>query len=114
MYFNLKKFSDDVQDYIKKNSLTQTEFAKQLDLKSHTLISLFEQGKRAPSKDTFANFCKITGHKAEDYWETTTNLPFAYLMGNISDSDHDSLSIALKKIDMREYLFALYNRISNE
>lgn len=114
MIFNLKKFSNDVQDYIKNNNLTQTELAKKLDLKSHTLISLFEQGKRAPSKDVFATFCRITGHKSEEYWESAVDIPLAYLMGNISDADHESLAVALEKIGMREYLFALYNRISNE
>ena len=60
MDFNLQKYSIDVKQYRKSHNLTQKDFAEQLQLENHTLISLFEQGKRAPSKDVFATYCNIT------------------------------------------------------
>ncbi|EPF47275.1 hypothetical protein HMPREF1222_01099 [Treponema vincentii F0403] len=112
MNFNLQKFSSDVKEYRKINNLTQADFAHKLKLDNHTLVSLFEQGKRAPSKDVFANYCRITNHRAEDYWETSDDMPMAFLMGKIADLDKASLTDVLEKIGMREYLFALYDRIS--
>jgi len=112
MNFNLQKFSSDVKEYRKINNLTQADFAHKLRLDNHTLVSLFEQGKRAPSKDVFANYCRITNHRAEDYWETSDDMPMAFLMGKIADLDKASLTDVLEKIGMREYLFALYDRIS--
>lgn len=112
MNFNLQKFSSDVKEYRKINNLTQADFAHKLNLDNHTLVSLFEQGKRAPSKDVFANYCRITNHRAEDYWEISDDMPMAFLMGKIADLDKASLTDVLEKIGMREYLFALYDRIS--
>lgn len=112
MNFNLQKFSSDVKEYRKINNLTQADFAHKLNLDNHTLVSLFEQGKRAPSKDVFANYCRITNHRAEDYWETSDDMPMAFLMGKIADLDKASLTDVLEKIGMREYLFALYDRVS--
>ena len=112
MNFNLQKFSRDVKEYRKINNLTQADFAHKLKLDNHTLVSLFEQGKRAPSKDVFANYCRITNHRAEDYWETSDDMPMAFLMGKIADLDKASLTDVLEKIGMREYLFALYDRVS--
>ena len=112
MNFNLQKFSSDVKEYRKINNLTQADFAHKLKLDNHTLVSLFEQGKRAPSKDVFANYCRITNHRAEDYWETSDDMPMAFLMGKIADLDKAGLTDVLEKIGMREYLFALYDRIS--
>lgn len=111
MNFNLQKFSDDVKAYRKVNNLTQSDFAHKLDLDNHTLVSLFEQGKRAPSKEVFAKYCHVTNRRSEEYWETTGNMPTVFLMGAISDSDKTFLSEALNKIAMREYLFALYDRV---
>lgn len=112
MKFNLEKFSTDVKEYRKYNNLTQSEFARELELDNHTLVSLFEQGKRAPSKEVFANYCRITNHRSEEYWDSENDMPSAYLMGNIAESDREGLSDALEKIGMREYLFALYDRVS--
>lgn len=112
MNFNLQKFSVDVKEYRKSNKLTQSDFARKLELDNHTLVSLFEQGKRAPSKDVFANYCRITNHRSEEYWESDDNKPAAFLMGAISDSDKPYLEEALEKIGMREYLFALYDRVN--
>ncbi len=112
MKFNLEKFSTDVKEYRKYNNLTQSEFARELELDNHTLVSLFEQGKRAPSKEVFANYCRITNHRSEEYWDSENDMPSVYLMGNIAESDRESLSDALEKIGMREYLFALYDRVS--
>ena len=75
MTFNLQKFSVDVKEYRKSQNLTQKEFASKLELDNHTLISLFEQGKRAPSKDVFANYCQITNHRSEEYWNTNDSKP---------------------------------------
>ena len=111
MNFNLQKFSADVKDFRTVNDLTQKEFAAKLELDNHTLVSLFEQGKRAPSKDVFANYCRITGHRSEEYWEATNDMPSAYLMGKIQSADKKALESALQKIGMREYLFALYDRV---
>ena len=36
----------------------------------------------------------------------------AFLMGKISETDEKNLLDVLEKIGMREYLFALYNRVS--
>ena len=113
MNFNLQKFSADVKEFRNANKLTQSEFAAKLELDNHTLVSLFEQGKRAPSKDVFANYCRITNHRSEEYWEdNNNNMPAAFLMGKIADSDKKGLSEVLEKIGMREYLFALYDRVS--
>ena len=112
MNFNLQKFSADVKEFRNANKLTQEKFAAKLELDNHTLVSLFEQGKRAPSKDVFANYCRITGHRSEEYWEDNNNIPAAFLMGKIADSDKKGLSEVLEKIGMREYLFALYDRVS--
>ena len=112
MNFNLQKFSADVKEFRSVNKLTQSEFAAKLELDNHTLVSLFEQGKRAPSKDVFANYCRITNHRSEEYWEDNNNMPAAFLMGKIADSDKKGLSEVLEKIGMREYLFALYDRVS--
>lgn len=112
MNFNLQKFSVDVKEYRKSNKLTQSDFARKLELDNHTLVSLFEQGKRAPSKDVFANYCRITNHRSEEYWESDDNKPAAFMMGAISDSDKPFLEEALEKIGMREYLFALYDRVN--
>ena len=112
MNFNLQKFSADVKDFRKANNLTQSEFASKLELDNHTLISLFEQGKRAPSKDVFANYCRITNHRSEEYWESTDDMPTAFLMGKIADSDKAGVTEVLEKIGMREYLFALYDRVN--
>ncbi len=111
MNFNLQKFSVDVKNYRKAKNITQSDFAHKLELDNHTLVSLFEQGKRAPSKDVLANFCRITNHRSEEYWEPNDNKPAAFLMGSISDSDKPYLEKALEKIGMREYLFALYDRV---
>lgn len=111
MNFNLQKFSADVKEFRNANKLTQSEFAAKLELDNHTLVSLFEQGKRAPSKDVFANYCRITGHRSEEYWEATNEMPSAYLMGKIQSADKKALESALQKIGMREYLFALYDRV---
>ena len=112
MNFNLQKFSADVKEFRNANKLTQEKFAAKLELDNHTLVSLFEQGKRAPSKDVFANYCRITGHRSEEYWEDNNNMPAAFLMGKIADSDKKGLSEVLEKIGMREYLFALYDRVN--
>ena len=112
MNFNLQKFSADVKEFRSTNKLTQEKFAAKLELDNHTLVSLFEQGKRAPSKDVFANYCRITGHRSEEYWEDNNNMPAAFLMGKIADSDKKGLSEVLEKIGMREYLFALYDRVN--
>ena len=112
MNFNLQKFSADVKEFRKAYKLTQSEFASKLELDNHTLVSLFEQGKRAPSKEVFANYCRITNHRSEEYWEATDDMPAAFLMGKIAESNKNALSEALEKIGMREYLFALYDRVS--
>ncbi len=112
MKFNLEKFSTDVKEYRKSNSLTQSEFARKLELDNHALVSLFEQGKRAPSKEVFANYCNMTNHRSEEYWDSANDMSSAYLLENIMDSDRESFSAALEKICMREYLFALYDRVS--
>lgn len=112
MTFNLQKFSVDIKEYRQIHNLTQKEFASKLELDNHTLISLFEQGKRAPSKDVFANYCRITKHRSEEYWDTNDSKPMAFLMGKISETDEKNLLDVLEKIGMREYLFALYNRVS--
>lgn len=112
MNFNLEKFSTDVKEYRKTHNLTQSDFARKLELDNHTLVSLFEQGKRVPSKDVFANYCRITNHRAEDYWEALDDMPAAFLMGKIAELDKEGLSEVLEKIAMREYLFALYDRVS--
>ena len=113
MTFNLQKFSVDIKEYRQIHNLTQKEFASKLELDNHTLVSLYEQGKRAPSKEVFANYCRITGHRSEEYWEATNdNKPMAFLMGKISETDKKNLLDVLEKIGMREYLFALYNRVS--
>ena len=112
MNFNLQKFSADVKEFRNANKLTQEKFAAKLELDNHTLVSLFEQGKRAPSKDVFANYCRITGHRSEEYWEDNNNMPAAFLMGKIAASDEKGLSEVLEKIGMREYLFALYDRVN--
>ncbi len=112
MNFNLEKFSTDVKAYRKLNNLTQADFAHKLKLDNHTLVSLFEQGKRAPSKDVFAQYCRITHHRSEEYWETSDDMPTAFLMGKIADFDKASLTDVLEKIGMREYLFALYDRVT--
>ena len=62
-------------------------------------------------KDVFANYCRITGHRSEEYWEATNDMPSAYLMGKIQSADKKALESALQKIGMREYLFALYDRV---
>lgn len=112
MTFNLQKFSVDIKEYRQIHNLTQKEFASKLELDNHTLISLFEQGKRAPSKDVFANYCQITNHRSEEYWDTNDSKPMAFLMGKISETDEKNLLDVLEKIGMREYLFALYNRVT--
>ena len=112
MTFNLQKFSVDIKEYRQIHNLTQKEFANKLELDNHTLISLFEQGKRAPSKDVFANYCQITNHRSEEYWESKDDKPMAFLMGKISETDEKNLLDVLEKIGMREYLFALYNRVT--
>lgn len=112
MNFNLQKFSADVKEFRKANKLTQSEFAGKLELDNLTLVSLFEQGKRAPSKKVFANYCRTIGHRLEEYWEATNDLPSAYLMGKIQPTDKKALESALEKIGMREYLFALYDRVN--
>ena len=105
MNFNLQKFSRDVKEYRKINKLTQADFAHKLKLDNHTLVSLFEQGKRAPSKDVFANYCRITNHRAEDYWEISDDMPMAFLMGKIADLDKASLTDVLEKIFTHSYFF---------
>lgn len=112
MNFNLQKFSADVKEFRKAHNLTQSEFASKLELDNHTLVSLFEQGKRAPSKEVFANYCRITGRRSEEYWEVTNDMPSAYLMGKIQPTDKKALESVLEKIGMREYLFALYDRVN--
>ena len=112
MTFNLPKFSTDVKEFRKTNNLTQQELASKFGLDKHTLISLFEQGKRAPSKEVFANYCRITGRRSEEYWEATNEMPIAFLMGKIADSDKAGVTEVLEKIGMREYLFALYDRVN--
>lgn len=111
MKFNLQKFSADVKAYRNNAKLSQSELAERLELENHTLVSLFERGKRAPSKEVFANYCKLTGHSSDDYWEATNDMPSAYLMGKIQPEDKKALESALEKIGMREYLFALYDRV---
>ena len=112
MNFNLQKFSTDIKNFRKTSGLTQSELASKLELDNHTLISFFEQGKRAPSKSVFANYCRLTNHTSEEYWENDEPLPNVFLMGKFSDSDKASFTEALEKIQMREYLFALYERVS--
>lgn len=114
MNFNLEKFSADIKEFRQKNRLTQSELACKLDLDNHTLISFFEQGKRAPSKSVFANYCRLTNHASEEYWESDELLPSVFLMGKFSDSDKTSFTEALEKIQMREYLFALYERVCSK
>ena len=111
MNFNLQKFSADAKEFRKANKLTQTDFAGKLELDNLTLVSLFEQGKRAPSKEVFANYCRVTGHSSEDYWELNEEKPYVILTEKIAESDKTVLSELLEKIEMREYLFALYDRI---
>ncbi|MCK9171779.1 MAG: hypothetical protein M0P01_15320 [Treponema sp.] len=109
MAFDLSRFSKDIKTA--RGTETQALFAERLGLSNHSLISLFEEGKRAPSKEVFASYCTITGHKADEYWVPQNDIPSAYLMGKIDPKDKDNLSEALNKIDMLEYLFAQYDRI---
>ena len=113
MYFDLQKFSSDVKQFRKVNKLTQSEFAKKLELDNKTLVSLFEQGNRAPSKTIFANYCHITGYCPEDYWKSNEEERYSFLMRQISESDKEVLAKTLEKIQIRDYLFALYDRIKN-
>ena len=113
MKFNLQKFSADVKAYRSNAKLSQSELAERLDLENHTLVSLFESGKRAPSKEVFANYCKLTGYSSDDYWEKADEMSFDYLMKRIKPSDKKALKSALEKIRMREYLFALFDREYN-
>jgi len=109
MAFDLSRFSMDIKTA--RGTETQAAFAKKLGLTNHSLISLFEDEKRAPSKEVFASYCTITGHKADEYWVPQNDMPSAYLMGKIDAKDKNNLSEVLNKIDMREYLFAQYDRI---
>ena len=111
MYFDLQKFSSDVKQFRKVNKLTQSEFAKKLELDNNNLVSLFEQGNRAPSKTIFENYCRITGYCFEDYWKSSEEEKYSSLMRQIAESDKEDLTKALEKIRIREYLFALYDRI---
>lgn len=111
MNFNLQKFSADVKEFRKVHKLSQLDFAGKLELENHSLVSMYELGKRAPSKVVFAKFCELTGRSADEYWESTEDKPSVYLMGNIAKADKDSLDAILEKIEIREYLFALYDRV---
>ena len=44
--------------------------------------------------------------------EATSDMPSAYLMGKIQPTDKKALESVLEKIGMREYLFALYDRVN--
>lgn len=111
MYFDLQKFSSDVKQFRKVNKLTQSEFAKKLELDNNNLVSLFEQGNRAPSKKTFENYCRITGYCPENYWKSSEEETYSFLMRQIAESDKEILTETLEKIRIHEYLFALYARI---
>ena len=111
MDFDLQKFSADVKKFRKVNKLTQAEFAIKLDLDNKTLVSLFEQGRRAPSKETFVKYCRITSHHSEDYWKPKEEKTYAFLMEKFAESDKKSLVEVLEKIRMREYLFALHDKL---
>ena len=63
MKFDLQKFSEDIKMYRCNKGFSRAEFAKHLGVESQEFIFLFESGKRAPSKDLFDNYCKITGRK---------------------------------------------------
>lgn len=112
MYFDLQKFSTDVKDFRNVNKLTQSEFAKKLNLNNNTMVALFEQGSRAPSKTVFENYCRFTGYCSEDYWKSDEEETYSFLMRQIAASDKKALAEALEKIKIREYLFALFARIT--
>ncbi len=110
MTFNLQKFSADVK--AARGNKTQKQFARDLGLKNHSLISMYEECKRAPSKDAFAAFCNLTGRNSSDYWEQKEeDVPAAYFMGSIDEKDKSSLDDVLNKITSYEYLFAQFKRI---
>lgn len=112
MYFDLQKFSTDVKDFRNVNKLTQSEFAKKLNLNNNTMVALFEQGSRAPSKTVFENYCRFTGYCSEDYWKSDEEETYSFFMRQIAASDKKALAEALEKIQIREYLFALFARIT--
>ena len=94
--FNLQKFSADVK--VVRGSKTQKQFAEELGLSSHTLISQFEEGKRAPSKEIFANFCSLAGKAASEYWVEEEETPVAFMMGRLGKEDNKNISELLDKI----------------
>lgn len=112
MYFDLQKFSTDVKEFRKINKLSQSDFANKLNLNNKILVSLFECRMCAPSKKTFENYCRITGYHSEDYWKQKEEKTYALLTGNVADSDKKAVVEVLEKIGIREYLFALYDRIA--
>ena len=89
---------------------SRAEFAKLLEIESQEFIFLFESGKRAPSKEAFENYCKITGHPSGDYWKKSEDTSFVDLINKVVPKDRKALESVLEKISMREYLFALYDR----
>ena len=110
MKFDLQKFSEDIKMYRCNKGFSRAEFAKHLGVESQEFIFLFESGKRAPSKDLFDNYCKITKHSSDEYWKESDDTSFTNLINKVIPKDRKALESVLEKISMREYLFALYDR----
>ena len=110
MKFDLQKFSEDIKIYRCKKGFSLSEFAKHLKIENQQFISLFETGKKAPSKKVFENYCKITEHSSDEYWKESDDTSFVDLINKVMPKDRKAFESVLEKISMREYLFALYDR----
>ena len=110
MKFDLQKFSEDIKMYRCNKGFSRAEFAKHLGVESQEFIFIFESGKRAPSKEVFENYCKITKHSSAEYWKESDDTLFVDLINKVIPKDRIAFESVLEKISMREYLFALYDR----
>lgn len=106
--FNIELFVEDFKKFRKENTLSQSEFASKLGLKTHTLISKIETNKIYPSQDIVSAFCSISSYSENKYWEMKKEeIPFAFLKGNVKGILSKNIEKLCKNIATQEYLILL-------
>ncbi|MGD1823461.1 MAG: helix-turn-helix transcriptional regulator [Pleomorphochaeta sp.] len=109
--FDKALFNSDFKNYRKTNNLTQKQFAQQLGLSSHTIVSKIESGKIYPSNVIFNKFCEMSRYDKNRYWkEEEKIIPFAFLKGNSYGVTTNDIEKLCRNIATQEYLLILKKR----
>jgi transcriptional regulator with XRE-family HTH domain len=107
LHFDTELFRKMLREY--RGSRSQEDLAKEFGL-GRSSVSLLENGKQLPTLDTLKKFCEKINKDISIFFRKEEDDPVFLLMGQLKDSDRDSLLEVLDRIKVREYYITISQR----